>query len=244
MNKNLVVITSMKGLVDISYEPYCNFTWKYWCNKNNADLIILSEPISDTKYMKPTWQRWYIWDILEKSKMNYEKVALIDVDTMIRWNAPNFFELINENEIGMCVDNDNIGWTVKSINGYKHFFENISLDWTEYFNCGVVIIGNKCKDYCKHVQKFWETNSNDLVKLQNTLKKGTDQTPVNFIFKEKIKTLNKKWNLTHLYRKEILENFMFIDCGYIWHFNGFDKNMRHEIMSQTWESIKHNYENK
>lgn len=241
MNKNLVVITSMKGLVDISCESYCYSTWKYWSEKNKVDLILLKDPISDTSYMKPTWQRWYIWDILEKNKMEYEKVALIDVDTMIRWDAPNLFDEISIDEIGMCIDNDNVGWTVKSINGYNHFFGNIKLDWTEYFNCGMVIIGNKCKRYCKSVQNFWEKNSKDLIEIQNTLRKGTDQTPVNFIFKEKIKTLNKKWNLTHLHRKELIENFMFIDCGYIWHFNGFDKSMRKSIMEKTWDRVKQNY---
>ena len=35
---------------------------------------------------------------------------------------------------------------------------------------------------------------------------------------------------------------MFIDCGYIWHFNGFDKNYREPLMKQTWDKIKHNYE--
>jgi hypothetical protein len=34
MNKNAVIITSMKGLVDNSCEEYCINTWKPWCNKN------------------------------------------------------------------------------------------------------------------------------------------------------------------------------------------------------------------
>ena len=38
-------------------------------------------------------QRWYVWDILENNKLDYERVALVDVDTMIRWDAPNFFDL-------------------------------------------------------------------------------------------------------------------------------------------------------
>lgn len=242
MNKNAVIITSMKGLVDNSCEEYCVNTWKPWCDKNNIDLIVLNEPVANTNYTKPTWQRWYVWDILENSNLNYEKVALIDVDTMIHWNSPNIFNEITD-EIGVCVDNDNIGWVNQSIKGYKHMF-NTDVDWTEYFNCGMIILHKSSKKFCSEIIKFWENNHQSLVNLQDTLRKGTDQTPVNYIAKNyKVKYLNKKFNLTHLNRKEILSNLDFIDCGYIWHFNGFDKAHRTPLMSQTWEMIKNNYEN-
>lgn len=241
MNKNAVIITSMKGLVDNSCEKYCLNTWKPWCEKNNIDLIVLNEPISDTSYTKPTWQRWYIWEILKNSEIDYDKIALVDVDTMVHWNSPNIFNEIND-EIGVCVDNDNISWVNQSIKGYKHMFDT-DIDWTEYFNCGMVILPKSSKEFCEEIINFWENNHKELINLQDTLRKGTDQTPVNYVAKNyKVKYLNKKWNLTHLNRKEILNNLEFVDCGYIFHFNGFDKAMRTPIMKQTWERIKQNYE--
>ena len=57
-----------------------------------------------------------------------------------------------------------------------------------------------------------------------------------------INYLDKTYNMTHLQRKEVLENLMFTDCGYMWHFNGFDKKFREPLMKQTWDKIKHNYE--
>ena len=241
MNNTAIIITSMKGLVDNSCEKYCINTWKPWCDKNNIDLILLNEPIADTKYIKPTWQRWYVWDILENSNLNYDKIALIDVDTMVHWDAPNIFDQIDD-EIGVCVDNDNIGWVNQSIEGYKHMFDN-SMDWTNYFNCGVLVLPSSSKSICKKITKFWEDNKSELTHLQNTLRKGTDQTPVNYILNSQncLKFLNKKWNLTHLNRKEILHGNQFISCGYIWHFNGFDKSMRTPIMEKTWTNIKNNY---
>ena len=56
-----------------------------------------------------------------------------------------------------------------------------------------------------------------------------------------IKYLSKKFNLTHFNRKEILQDLMFVDCGYVWHFNGFEKSWRTPIMKDTWEKIKDNY---
>ncbi len=240
MNKNAVIITSMLGHVDTSCAEYCLKSWKSWCNKNNIDLIVLDEPITDTSYTKPTWQRWYVWDILENNNLDYDKIALVDVDTMVRWDSPNIFNEIN-NEIGVCVDNDNVGWVNDSIKGYKHMFDT-ELDWTEYFNCGMVVLPKSSKNFCKEITQFWEKHHSELHHLQETLRKGTDQTPVNYIAKKyKIKFLNKKWNLTHLNRKELINNLDFIECGYIFHFNGFDKSMRTPLMKQTWEHIKHEY---
>ena len=121
--KNVVVITSMQGQVDTSCEEYCVNTWKYWCDKHDVDLIILNQPITDVNYMKPTWQRWYIWNILENSDLHYDKVLLVDVDTMIHWNSPNIFDEITT-EIGVCSDNDNI--SVAYVNKWKgRFFNNV-----------------------------------------------------------------------------------------------------------------------
>jgi len=246
MNKNLIFITAIEGLVDTSCVEYCVKTWNYWANKNNADVIVFNQSLGDPSYFKPTWQRWYIWKILKENNLDYDKVALVDSDTMIRWDSPNLFENINLNEIGVCSDNDNINWTKKSIDGYKKFFNKTELDWTEYFNAGFVIIGKEQQTSCEKIINFFEKNQKELINLEDvTLGKGTDQTPVNFILKSEgcLKFLNKKWNVTHMNRKEILNDFFFIDCGYVWHFNGFDKSHRTPLMGQTWNIIKKNYEN-
>ncbi len=242
MNKNVVVITAMKGLVDIDYKPFCLNTWNYWCNKNNVDLMVLEEPLMDTTILKPTWQRWYIWKILENSDLEYDKVALVDVDTMVKWNAPNFFDLVDS--FSACPDNDNIGWVQESIQGYKKFFDR-ELDWEEYFNCGFIVMTKEHKSLCDKFIEFESENREELINLQNTISKGTDQTPINYLTRinNSVKFLPKKYNLTHLYRKELLKDFMFVDAGYVWHFNGFDKSMRYGLMEETWNRIKNNYEN-
>lgn len=244
MSKNIVVITAMPGLVDVSYKEYCLNTWKYWCDKHDVQLFILDEPLSDTQHMKPTWQRWHALDVLDANEVEYDQVALIDVDTMIHWNAPNLFEE-TKGQFSVCVDNDNINWTKQSIDGYQKYFEDVNFDWTTYFNCGVIVISKRHIELCKNILSFWYDNQEELIQVQDTLRKGTDQTPVNYIARQSecfINYLDKKWNLTHLNRKEIIQDFMFVDCGYIWHFNGFDKAHRAPLMQQTWDKIKENYE--
>lgn len=245
MNKNIVVITAMDGLVDISYKEYCLNTWKYWCSLHNVELLVLDQPLMDTTVMKPTWQRWHVFDILDANEIEYDQIALIDIDTMIKWDAPNFFNETN-NQFSACIDNDNIGWVKQSIDGYQKYFGDVYFDWTSYFNCGMIILHKSHKELCKKITDFWYTNQYSLIHDQTQLRKGTDQTPVNYIVRQSnttINYINKKWNLTHLTRKEILQDFMFVDCGYIWHFNGFDKELRLNIMQHTWNQFKVKYEN-
>ena len=137
--KNIVFITIMPGEVDTSYKEFCLNTWKWWCEKNNVELFILDEELTNSRYMKPTWQRWYVFDILDLNGVNYDQVAMVDVDTMIRWDAPNFFEL-TDRKFSAVVDQDNIGWVKQSIEAYQHFFPKVNLDWTDYFNCGFVVL--------------------------------------------------------------------------------------------------------
>jgi len=47
--------------------------------------------------------------------------------------------------------------------------------------------------------------------------------------------------MTGLHRKGILDGGLFIEIGNIWHFNGFNKEERLDIMKQSWEIIHENY---
>ena len=129
MSKNVVFIPCVE-INDRHYKSerskpykYGIASWKKWCEKNNCELFVLDEELTDAKYMKPTWQRWYVFDILDLNGVNYDQVAMVDVDTMIRWDAPNFFKL-TDRKFSAVVDQDNIGWVKESIDGYKSFFKD------------------------------------------------------------------------------------------------------------------------
>ena len=141
MAKDIIVITSMyPNGGKAPGQDYCIASWEWWCKKNDVQLMIFDEPLTDINFMNPIWQKWWVMDILDNSGTEYNQIATIDVDTMVRWDCPNFF------------------------------------------------------------------------------------------------------NMTHLQRKEVLQDFMFVECGYVWHFNGFDKHHREPLMKDTWDKIKKNYE--
>ena len=249
--KNIVFITAIPGaktadgLDNMDYKQYCLNTWQYWCDKNNVDLILLEDSIEDPSEKSATWQRYYVFDVLENSDIEYDQIAMVDLDTMIKWDTPNFFELA-DNKLSAVKDNEVVEWTYNSKNGYQHMFPNVKFDWWDYVNAGFMVVNSKHKKLFKNIIKFYHNNKEQLLDLQyNTLIKGSDQTPFNYLIRQMgcdINYLPKIYNMTSLHRKGILDGGLFIEIGNIWHFNGFDKKQRVEIMKYTWEYIRGNYE--
>jgi hypothetical protein len=244
MKKNIVFFTAMEEAPDnMEYKQWCYNSWQYWCAKHDVEIFILDTPLTDKNLMKPTWQRWHVFDILDANGIEYDQVALVDVDTMVKWDAPNFFEQ-TQKEFSAIEDCFYIEWSHNSIKGYQHLFPDTKFDWTTYFNCGFVVVNEKHKSLCKSITDFYYENMDHLRDLQhNTLKKGSDQTPVNYLVRREgfpITYLDKKFNLSQLHTRGVLNDLMF-ETGYVWHFNGFEKTMRNQIMEQTWNAIKNNY---
>ena len=249
---NVVFMTYMIDAPDtLDYAEWCFKSWKIWCKKNNVELFILEDelqPKGDGTYkipgMKPTWQRWHVFDVLEANNIDYDQVALVDVDTMIHPNAPNFFEETN-GEFSGVNDDLMVEWVHNSITGYQDMFPNVKFDWTTYFNCGFVVINKKHKDLCKAITDFYYSNEDELRRRQHEiLRKGTDQTPVNYLVRREgypITHLNKKWNFTHMHIRGVLQQFLFLDCAWIYHYNGFEKKLRNDMMKQTWLEMQRRF---
>ena len=225
----------------LDYKEWCFKSWGVWCKKNDVELFVLDQELRDKTIMKPTWQRWHVFDVLEANEVDYNQVALVDVDTMIHPEAPNFFDETN-GEFSSVKDDLMVEWVHNSIVGYQDMFPNVNFDWITYFNCGFIVINKKHKKLCKSITDFYYSNEDELRNRQHeTLRKGSDQTPVNYLVRKggyKITYLSKKWNFTHLHQRGVLQNAMFLDCAWVYHFNGFEKTMRNNLMKQAWGEIK------
>lgn len=241
MKKNIVFITTMDQAPDsMDYKRWCFASWEYWCKKHDVEIFVLDTPLVDKSLMKPTWQRWHALEILEANDIEYKQVALVDADTLIHPNAPNFFELTQWN-FAAVQDDLMVEWVHNSIQGYKDFWPNVDFDWTTYFNCGFIVINGTHKALCTQITAFYYANREELQRRQHeTLRKGSDQTPVNYMVRageHPITFLSKKWNFTHLHQRGVL-NDMLPSVGYVYHFNGFEKTMRDSVMAQNWERLK------
>ena len=241
MKQNIVYIVAINW--DLQ-EPAIK-SWKYWCDKNNCKFFIIDKPIVNVNYMAPQWQRYYIYDILDKNNIEYDNILYVDADAIVKWDAPNFFDYSN-NELGVVKDYASLEWIQNGLNGYKYLFNNIEIDWEDYFCTGFLLSNKKHKSLYNNFIKFYNEYPMEFRTLQSkTLRKGFDQTPFNLFVRQnniKVQYLPNKFSLGSLNNKGILYNKMFIDLGYIWQFNGVYYNARKQLMINLWNEIKYNYE--
>ena len=250
MANNILFFTALKANDPniMAYQEWSLKTWNYYSKKYNCKLIVLQDPLYDTEWMRPTWQRWHVYEILEHNNIEYDRIALIDIDTMVRWDAPNIFE-VSEGRYTGVIDDLSIEWLYNSIVGYKEYFPNIDLQWDKYINNGMLVLPKEGgKEFCKKVIDFYLANVDSLRDKQHvSLKKGTDQTPINYLaletFGNDINYISKKFNMTHMYKTHAFVEDIFIKCSYVWHFNGLPREQRNTYMKYTWEKIQHHYAN-
>ena len=238
--------------VDISRK-----TWEYWCKKNDVLFVPFEKPIEeDLSRFRINWQKAiFVFDEMERRGIDYDQICQIDCTHMIKWDAPNFFEL-TDHKLTAVRDTDNLNWIYKSIIGYKDFFNGFEFDKQKYVSSSPMIFNEQHKGVFKSFKKLYYDNVDKFVELQDkTVHKGTEQTPLNYWLQinnvEMNLTLPFVYKLTHIHRKEMFghnwqlnedKTPLFIKHAYNWVFTGIPKNQRSEIMSQVWNLVKHNYD--
>ena len=114
MSKNLIYMVAINHnsseYKNTDYSQYSIETWKYWCERNNVDFMLITE--HDERLGKPIWNKELIF---ERAK-GYDKIGVVDSDTMIKWDAPNIFEYCDENDICAVHDNSGLSWIWEGIN--------------------------------------------------------------------------------------------------------------------------------
>lgn len=214
-------------------------TWEHYCKRHGFDFYVIDTPPVESK--TPHWFRYFIFDL----KPDYDRYLYVDSDVMARWDAPNINEEFPDTDYIYAVkDNSGLGWVWESINVYKQLLGDVDVDWTEYFNSGVVLFSSKHKDLYQTFKQFYIDNKTAITEFQKQVRKGFDQTPFNYFIKSNevpLKFMSDKFNLTHMARKEVLQGGYFINMAYFWHFNGLPRNQQQQIIEQTWNQIKDNY---
>ena len=238
--------------VDISRK-----TWEYWCKKNDVLFVPFEKPIEeDLTRFRINWQKAiFVFDEMERRGIDYDQICQVDCTHMIKWDAPNFFEL-TDHKLTAVRDTDNLNWIYNSIIGYKDFFDGFDFDKQKYVSSSPMIFNEEHKEVFKSFKKLYYDNVDTFVELQDkSVRKGTEQTPLNYWLQINNVEMNLdlpfSYKLTHIHRKDMFnynwqleedKTPFFIKYGYDWVFTGIPKDQRTEVMKYAWELVKDNYD--
>ena len=238
--------------VDISRK-----TWEYWCKKNDVLFVPFEKPIEeDLTRFRINWQKAiFVFDEMERRGIDYDQICQVDCTHMIKWDAPNFFELTGH-KLTAVRDTDNLNWIYNSIIGYKDFFDGFNFDKQKYVSSSPMIFNEEHKEVFKSFKKLYYDNVDTFVELQDkSVRKGTEQTPLNYWLQINNVEMNLdlpfSYKLTHIHRKDMFnynwqleedKTPFFIKYGYDWVFTGIPKDQRTEVMKYAWELVKDNYD--
>lgn len=242
MKRNIVFLTAITfpGQEHRS-EPYEYGikSWQRWCDKNNCDLFVLNELLMDNDEMGICWQRYYLFDILDANDINYNQILMVDADTIVHPDCPNFFEMTDGKLCGARFDGS-WDWVLRGIENYsKYVFDGFMMPWYDYFDCGFIIVNDKHKQFFQNITEFYLTHKDNLCTLQNTFHNGTDQTPVNMLVHKNgidLKLLPYEFNMNDMSRKEILnDDMLFTKCGWVYQYNAIPNNKENRLTNYFME---------
>ena len=90
-------------------------SWKQWAQQyDDIEVIEWTEPIMDPKEFKITLQRYWVHDILQYNNIEYDQVLIVDADTIVHLDCPNFFNE-TKGEFGVVLNNGCYEWVTRSI---------------------------------------------------------------------------------------------------------------------------------
>jgi hypothetical protein len=274
MKRKVVVMALIPGGIrrgppmrsDLSYAKYARATWEWWCHRQGADFVVIEAPPGNVAYAKmpPTMQRWALLDRLIEERGEDAQVALVDADTMIRWDAPDIFE--QAHGFSAVADASAPIWILRSTQAFQHLFPGTSLVWWEYFNSGMIVLGAKQRRFIRAFLEYSVKNWTQLDKVMMSGNFGTEQTPLNFMVRrenEPVLFLPRPFNFVNCFPMQAelaqLERsprpdpdlfaakafarpwaFDFVELGYIWHFTNV-VTLRSLVMRETWRHVQGNY---
>jgi hypothetical protein len=276
MSAKVVVLTALPAPVrrgaerraDLGYLAYSRPTWEWWCARHGIELLLLDRaPATGLPPTAPaTILRWFAAAEILRTRPRGTRLAMVDADAMIRWDAPDFFDCY-DGRLG-AVRSQNQAWIRESLAAFQPLFPGVVVKPERYFNAGVVLAGKPQLQLLECFGEFCMENLPRLERVFQASNVGTDQTPLNFIIRRerhRVLELPIALNLTFCFgwrdaatRIEFEENpdpdwasfeakvlayakaFAFIEWAYIWHFTNTVAS-RSRVMAETWRWVQHHY---
>jgi len=227
-------------------------SWKLWGELNDVLVIEWAEPNMDTSTFPIIMQREWVFDILEHNDIDYDQVLIVDADTIVHPDCPNFFEETNHNYAAV-VNNGCYEWVTRSVREWgKSMFPNEPLVKPyDYFNTGFVIVNKKHKPFFDEIKELYLNRGEEIKHYRDTIKASTGQTMVNFMLQKnniEVTKLSEGYNLQDLFRKNLLhipnhswfsDELHFLNAGWVYHFNAIPQNPRNVAywMERTYNEL-------
>ncbi len=220
-------------------------SWEKWCEKNDCELFVLTDLLLPKENMAICWQRYYLFDILEANEIEYDQILMVDADTIVHPNCPNFFDMTDRKMCGVH-NEGSYDWIIRSIENYgKYFFNGHVMDFWKYIDCGFVVVNEIHRDFFKQVTDFYNENAELLRQVEKEWHAGTDQTPVNILIHDRnidFKWLPYEFNMCDMFRKELLtDDLLFTKWGWIYQYNSIPNNTEDKLtylwMKKTYEHL-------
>jgi len=218
-------------------------SWKKWAERNDAKVITLTVPLTDPKEMSLTWQRYHLFDLLDNNKTEYDQILMVDSDTIVHPNCPNFFD-ISERKFCGVHNQGSYDWLFRSMENYsKYLFGGYMFDFTQYINGGFQIVNKDHRPFFNAMLEFYNEHKKTILWLQETYHVGTDQPVLNFLlnmYEIDLKILPYEFDMQDLVLHEgLTDDLLFWKFGYVAHFNAIPNNVNSTI-SNDW--MKRTYE--
>jgi hypothetical protein len=167
---------------DLGYSVYGRATWQWWCATHSIEFKVLDQTAPAYADDPPTVQRWAHAEMLLREGGPGTEVAVVDADTMIRWDTPNIFEICDTAAgLGVVKDNGLTRWIHRSIVAHRFLFPDVELHWWQYFNAGLVVLGTRHVEFLRTFLAFYAENRAELKRLHARGNFGTDQTLLNYL---------------------------------------------------------------
>ena len=227
-------------------DPYvfCTKSWKKWCDKNNCELFVLNEEVLPHSQMPVSWQRYYVFDLLEANGIEYDQIMYVDADTIPHPDCPNVFDM-SDRKFCFVHNEGSYDWILRSIENYsKYFFDGYMIPWTDYFDSGMLIFNKEHKQFFQEILNFFHSNRKNLLQVESEWHAGTDQTPVKFLthtLNIDYKRLPYEYNMCDMFRKELLdEELTFTNWGWIYQYNSIPNN-KDDKLTFHWMEKTYNH---
>lgn len=270
MPRRIVAMAAIPGRIvrgavirsNVGYRRFGQATWEWWCRKNGVTFVLLDQPLGGEAYshLPPTMQRWLAPGLLRQEFGSDIEIAMVDADTMIRWDAPNLFDEA-AGRLGGVRDGAS-RWIDKANKGFAPYFPGVSLPWWEHVNAGMVTMSGRHAEVMTEFVDFVRLRWEEMSRVIAAEDIGTDQPLLNLYLKmtgEEVHLLPPCFNMLYCVNispweavlagsseEETVRVFSsdwlydFFDLAWVWHFTNVVKE-RERAMGEAWERIRSHY---